>query len=84
LGSSGIKAARKMLTLGVNFINILCAHFLYKSACAAFLYLHFGFGESTKALSYKNMLSSTLGRHPITESASSQNKKSWRIFSEKI
>jgi len=31
----GTKAARKMLaklTLGVNYINFLCAHFLYESA----------------------------------------------------
>jgi len=28
---------------GVNFINILCMCFLYKSLCGAFFYLHFSF-----------------------------------------
>jgi len=45
----------KRNTQGVNFIKILRARFLYKSALSSFSQLCFGFGKriSEKALSYK-------------------------------
>ncbi len=34
---------KKKIGTGVNFINILCASFLYESASRSFSLLHFGF-----------------------------------------
>jgi len=56
-----------MTRTGVNFINILRASCSYEVLQAAFLYLRFGFGKSTKALLYekhvlKMLMKSTTGK----------------------
>ncbi len=45
---------------GVNFINILHTRFLYESLFSSFSLVHFGFDESTKALSYEKCVRKTL------------------------
>ncbi len=45
---------------GVNFINVLCAPFLYDSLWAAFFYLLFGFEFFGANFLYKNCMHKTL------------------------
>jgi len=56
LDSARVKAVHRMLmklSQGVNFINILCAHFLYKVLHTAFFYLHVTREKLPKILLYE-------------------------------